>query len=425
MAAEPNPGSEIQATRLPGGLFVISERLRYLKSASLGVAFHLGSRDDPPGQEGMTHLIEHMIFKGTEEMDARAINIASESRGAELNAFTDKEATCFYARFPGENMADVTGLLTEILRAPAFRNPELEKEKQVVMEEIYSGEEDPESCMINLLMQAVYGTAPLGKTVLGTAESINRINENNLGGFYQGRYGAGCAVAVAVGDLEHQKVVDMVRVLDAKVGMRPVRESAQFRSPGFLTRTRRELSQVYVCLARPAFAYTDPRRYALAVLNTALGGGVSSRLFQRLRETEGLVYSIGSFVELYEDSGLLGIYFIAEHRKLARCIAVLREEIERLRREGITEEEFKRAVTMIRSGLVLGSESSIGQMMRLARGYLIAGRVVTLEEILARYDRLELAEVTQLVGELLGEDSYYAGVVGPVGEKEVGEILGG
>jgi len=373
----------------------------------------------------MTHLIEHMIFKGTEEMDARAINIASESRGAELNAFTDKEATCFYARFPGENMADVTGLLTEILRAPAFRNPELEKEKQVVMEEIYSGEEDPESCMINLLMQAVYGTAPLGKTVLGTAESINRINENNLGGFYQGRYGAGCAVAVAVGDLEHQKVVDMVRVLDAKVGMRPVRESAQFRSPGFLTRTRRELSQVYVCLARPAFAYTDPRRYALAVLNTALGGGVSSRLFQRLRETEGLVYSIGSFVELYEDSGLLGIYFITEHRKLARCIAVLREEIERLRREGITEEEFKRAVTMIRSGLVLGSESSIGQMMRLARGYLIAGRVVTLEEILARYDRLELAEVTQLVGELLGEDSYYAGVVGPVGEKEVGEILGG
>ncbi len=373
----------------------------------------------------MTHLIEHMIFKGTEEMDARTINIAAESRGAELNAFTDKEATCFYARFPVENLADVTALLMEILRAPAFRKSELEKEKQVVMEEIYSGEEDPESCVANLLMQAAYGDAPLGKTVVGTVESIRRMSEHELGGFYQRHYGAGSAVAVAVGDVEHQLLVEMLKPLDEKGGTRPVRGRSLFRAPGFLTKTRRELSQVYVCLARPAFAYTDPRRYALSVLNTALGGGVSSRLFQRLREAEGLVYSIGSFAELYEDSGLLGIYFVAEHSKLARCMAVLREEVGRLRQEGITEEEFKRAVTMTKSGLVLGSESSISRMMRLARGYLVASRVITLEEILERYNRLELDEVTQLVGTLLGDDSYYAGVVGPVAEAEVRKILGG
>lgn len=415
-------GSEnIRATRLPGGLFVVSERLPYLKSMSLGFAFRLGSRDDPKGEEGTAHLIEHMIFKGTERMDARAINIAAESCGAELNAFTDKEATLFYGRCPADQVGEVARLLVEILDAPAFFETELKKEKGVVAEEIRSGEEDPETCVSNLLFRALYGDGPLGSPVVGTLDSIARISGEGLKGFYQTRYGGGCAVAV--GDVEHQLVVELMRALDRRCVRAPGRERSPVMPPGIRVQNRRELSQVYVCLARPTFSYADPRRYALSVLNTALGGGVSSRLFQRLREEEGLVYSIGSFVELYEDSGLLGVYFVAEARKLERCVAVLNEEFVRLRREKLSKEEFSRAVTMSRSALVLGSESSISRMMRLARGYLLMERVITLEEAIQAYTRLQAEEVAQLVDEVFKGDGYYAGVVGPVDEREVERVL--
>ncbi len=423
MAVEFSGTGEIQATRVPGGLLVISERLPYLKSVSLGFAFRRGSRDDPPGQEGTAHLIEHMIFKGTERMDARTINVAAESCGAELNAFTDKEATCFYARAPVDKLPEVAGLLVEILGQPAFVEAELQKEKEVVTEEIRSNEEDPESCALNLLLSALYGTSPLGKPVVGTLNSVDRINRQQLHNFYHQNYGANCAVAVAVGAVEHQEVVNYLAGLNRKDCSTTVRTPASLMPPQILIRTRRELSQVFVCLAKPAFSYADPRRYALSVLNTALGGGVSSRLFQRLREEEGLVYSIGSFVELYEDSGLLGIYFVAEKRKLRRCIAALKDELARLRQEKITPEEFARSLTMTRSALILGGESSINRMMRIARSYLLLGKVTTLEETIDAYNQLKQEEVAQLVDEILTDDRFFAGVVGPVQEQEIRPLL--
>lgn len=415
-------GEVLQATRHPGGLFVISERLPYSRSIALGFAYRLGSRNDPPGQEGTAHLIEHMIFKGTERLDAKAINVAAETHGAELNGFTDKEGTCFYGRVPAEQVEPVTQLLVEILSAPAFREAELVKEKQVVQEEIRSSEEDPESCAINLLFEAIYGESPLGRPVIGTTKSIAGITSDDLRRFYQAHYGAGCAVAV--GDIEHERLMAMLARYAPKDGHTPGSQPPvrleRFRG---LSHTRKEISQVYVCLARPAFSYTDQRRYALSVLNAVLGGGVSSRLFQRLREEEGLVYSIGSFTELYEDSGVLGIYFIAEGSKMARCVAVLREELVRLRQERIGNEEFERARTMVKSAVVLGLESSISRMLRLARSYLILGRVLSVEEVLAAYNRLSREAVEQLIDDLLGEDRFYAGVVGPVSQSEVERIL--
>lgn len=423
MAFEIPVAGKVQATQNPGGLFVISERLPYLKSLSLGFAFRLGSRDDPAEQKGTAHLIEHMIFKGTNRLNARAINILAESLGAELNAFTDKEATCFYGRAPVEKLPEVANLLVEILSEPAFLETDLTKEKGVVNEEIRSSEEDPESCVVNLLLQALYGDTPLGRPVVGTVDSVAQITGQHLRHFYRQHYGTNCAVAVVVGAVEHQRVVDLLAGLNQNSCQTPIREREQLMPQQILVRTRRELSQVYVCLAYPAFSSADPRRYALSVLNTALGGGVSSRLFQRLREEEGLVYSIGSFVELYEDSGLLGIYFVAEAKKLTRCIAVLKEEIARLREEKVTQEEFERALTMTRSALILGSESSINRMMRLARSYLVFNRVTPLEEAIEVYNRLNRDEVAQLVEEILKEDSYYAGVVGPGEKKEIAQVL--
>jgi len=419
MAAEVFEPKGVEATRKAGGLFVISEHLPYLRSVALGFAYRVGSRDDPSGKEGCAHLIEHMVFKGTSEMDARRISIFAESCGAELNGFTDKEMTCFYCRFPAEETEPMVQLMREILGAPAFDEQELKKERQVVMEEIRMSEEDPESCVVNLLLKAMYGDGSLGRPVVGTFASIERTQSADLQRFYQTRYGTGNAVVVAVGDINHHRLAEMLDNLDHREGQILTRQKPAMETMRALCEQRKDISQVYVCLARPAFAYNDPRRYALSVLNTALGGGVSSRLFQRLREDEGLVYSIGSFVELYEDTGLLGVYFVAEAQKLRRCLAVLREEIASLRQKKLGEDEFERARNMTKSAVLLGMESSTSRMMRLARNYLFLGRVTGIDETVHAYNSLKMAEVVQLIDLLLDEDRFYAGVVGPLSEQEV------
>lgn len=429
MSVEQSGTIRIQTTSERGGLLFITEKLPYIKSVALGFAYSMGSRDDPNGYEGTAHLIEHMIFKGTERLDAKTINILAESCGAELNGFTDKESTCFYARFPSEQKKSVIGLVGEILSAPAFREQELQKEKGVVAEEIRSNEEDPESVAVNLLFQAVYGENSMGKPTLGTMESITRLERTFLTDFYHKYYTSPNMVVVGVGDIEDEELNGLLPLCFAPPGS-PVEakpEGKYKRSavmpPQVIVQTRQEISQSYVCLARLAFPYADPRRYALSVLNTILGGGVSSRLFQRLREDEGLVYSIGSFVELYQDSGLLGVYFVAESSKLNRCVAVLKDELSRLRKQQISPEEFNRALTMTRSAIVLSAESSINRMLRLARSYLSLKKVVSVDETVALYNKVSRDEVVALVDELLRDDRFYAGVVGPIKENEVKNLL--
>ncbi|MGB9742392.1 MAG: M16 family metallopeptidase [bacterium] len=423
MVAEATGVSAIEATRLPGGLFVITEKLPYLHSVTLGFAYRVGARDDPAGREGMAHLIEHMIFKGTDELDAKTINIIAETHGAELNGWTDKEGTCFYVRCPADQTGVMVELMGRILSAPAFAEAELSKEKEVVGEEIRASEEDPETCALNLLLTAVFGDAPLGRPGIGTIDSISRINRADLAEFYQHHYGAEGGVVVGVGRVEHGELVKKLAALDGRRCGPAPRELSVPGKPAVRTRTRADISQVHFCLAVPAFAYNDPRRYRLSVLNTALGGGVSSRLFQRLREEEGLVYSIGSFVELYEDAGLLGIYLSAEHQKLPRCWAVLNEELNRLRKERFTTAEFERALVMNRSAVLLGMETPLNRMLRLSRGYLMLGRVQTVEETIAGLEGVKRDEVNELIDELFNGRGFYVSAVGPIGESEVKEII--
>jgi len=425
MAVESDTSS-IRTTGLAGGLVVLSERLEHVRSVAFGIDFRLGSRDDPAGKSGTTHLIEHMVFKGTRDRDARAINVAAETHGAELNAFTDREATCFYGRFPGDRRRPVAKLLAEIVSGPEFAPAELEKEKQVVADEIRTANEDPDSAAVNRLMQAVFGDEPLGRPVAGTVESVSRIASEDLRSFYGSFYGSGCSVAAAVGDVDHDELVELVAAhLDRPSRCAAPRGMSRLQPRRALVETRADLTQVYVCLARPAFAYGDERRYALSVLNTALGGGVSSRLFQRLREDEALVYSVSSFTELFADTGLLGVYFVTDCRKLGRCLEVLREELARLLRERIAADEFERALNMTRSSVLLALESPTNRMMRLARTWLLLGRVVTVDETLAGFDRLTRAEVSGLVEELLAPDGWYVGAVGAVGAEELTGLQGG
>jgi predicted Zn-dependent peptidase len=414
-------------TTLPSGLVLISERLPHIRSVALGLTFLAGGRDDPPGQGGIAHMIEHMVFRGTRDKDVFAINIAAETHGAELNAFTDKEATCFYGRFPGDQFGPVTALMAETVNGPAFRAEELVKEKQVVSEEIRTSREDPDSIGLNLLFRAAYGDQGMGRNILGTMDSVNGLSEADLHGRYSGCYGPACGVAVAVGDVEHERLASaLASLLETRAECRPPKRPAVARSePGVLVETRSELSQVYLYLAKPALAYADPRRRALTVLNMAVGGGVSSRLFQRLREQEALVYSVGSFAERYSDSGLLGVYLVTDHRKLARCVGVLREELARLRRDRLTDEEFERARNMTKSTVLLSLESASSRMMRLARAWQLLGRVVTVDDTVEAYNRLTRADVENLLDELLASDFEYCSAVGPLSEPAVRAALSG
>jgi predicted Zn-dependent peptidase len=415
----------IRVTTLPSGLVVISERLPYIRSVALGVSFLTGGRDDPPGKGGIAHMIEHMVFRGTPDKDVIAINIAAESHGAELNAFTDKETTCFYGRFPGDQFEPVTALMAETISGPAFRAEELVKEKEVVSEEIRSSQEDPDSLAMNLLYRALYGDHGMGRQIAGTLDSVNGLSDTDLRDFYAGSYGPACGVAVAVGDVEHEQLTAaLASLLDSRQACRPVKRTTATGQPErVLAETKKELSQVYLCLARPALSYADPRRHALAVLNMAVGGGVSSRLFQRLREQEALVYSVGSFAEQYSDSGLLGVYLVTDHRKLVRCMAVLREELARLRRDRLSDEEFERARNMTKSSVLLALESPSTRMMRLARTWQMLGRVVSVDETVEAYNRLKPADVEQLLDELLVGDFGYCGAAGPLSEDAVREAL--
>lgn len=430
MGARPKPGepggsSGIKTTTLPGGLVVITERLPHIRSVALGLTFRIGGRDDPNGLGGMAHMVEHMVFKGTSEKDAVDINIAAESLGAELNAFTDKESTCFYGRFPGDQTGPVTALLTEIVGGPAFRAVELDKEKQVVSEEIRTANEDPDSCAVNLMFTALYGDHPMGRQITGSLDSVGVLTDVQLRERYRAFYGPACGVAVAVGDVEHKAMPSALGPLLGRHGdCRPVERSLpEALPPRALVETRKELSQVYVCLARPGFAYGDPRRHALSVLNTALGGGVSSRLFQRLRERDALVYSVASFTELYADSGFIGIYFVTDHRKLGRCLEVIREELVRLRKDRLTSEEFERARNMTKSSVLLALESPTSRMMRLARTYQLLGRVVTVDETLEAFNRLVPEDVARLIDDLLDGGFHHAGAVGPLSGAEFSSML--
>jgi len=393
---------------------------------ALGVHFLTGGRDDPPGKDGIAHMIEHMVFRGTPDKDVIAINIAAESHGAELNAFTDKETTCFYGRFPGDQFGPVAALLAETVNGPAFRAEELVKEKEVVSEEIRTSQEDPDSLAMNLLFRALYGDHGMGRQIAGTLDSVTGLSDTDLREWYSSCYGPACGVAVAVGDVEHEQLAAaLASLLDSRQACRPVlRTAAASQPPRVLAEMKQELSQVYVCLAKPALTYADPRRHALAVLNMALGGGVSSRLFQRLREQEALVYSVGSFAEQYSDSGLIGVYLVTDHRKLPRCVAVLREELARLRRDRLTDEEFERARNMTKSSVLLALESPSARMMRLARAWQLLGRAVSVDDTVEAYNRLTRADVDQLLDELLSGDFGYCGAVGPLSQEAVRQTLG-
>ena len=412
--------SQVRRTILPSGLRIVTEQMAGARSASIGVWIGVGSRDETATTHGASHFLEHLLFKGTDERSALDISIALDAVGGEFNAFTAKEYTCFHARVLGEDLPLAVDVLGDMITGSLLEAHDVDAERDVILDEIAMHEDDPDDVVQNLLAELAWGSGPLGRPIAGTIGSIEVMTRAQIQRFYRKHYRPGNMVVSVAGAVEHGDVVKAVRRFFGRHGYlaeaaEPVGPRASRRHPrisGREGRISRPFEQVNLVLAAEGVARDDDRRFALGVLNTALGGGTSSRLFQEVREHRGLAYSVYSFASHYADSGLVGVAVGCLPDRLDEVLEVVRVELSRIAAHGITAEELARGKGQLVGGLVLGLEDSASRMMRLGKAELVYAEVLGIDEVMARIDGVTLDDVRSVAQDVFGRPELLA-VVGP------------
>jgi predicted Zn-dependent peptidase len=404
-----------QKSVLPSGLTVVTERMLDRASISVGVWVRCGARDEPQTRLGISHFIEHMMFKGTDRRDARSIAASLESLGGHLDAFTAREHVCYYARAMAEHLPEVVDVLSDILCRSRFAKEDMEREKSVVREEIFAAEDNPDDKIGELLCQEVWGGHALGLPILGTVETVHAFEPDALRDYFRSRYRGDQLVVAASGAIDHGRLVAL-----AGEGFTPPSGEALPLSgapPGFTAAVRHvrrpDLQQLLVSLGTRGLAYGDEGRYPLYVLNTLLGGGMSSRLFQTVREEAGLAYSVYSSVEFHRDAGMLGIHMGVAPDKGRVALERVRSELVKLLDEGPTEEEVASARSQIRGGMLIGQESVSNRMFHLAHDEIYRGRFHSLEEDVARVMAVTREQVASTARRFLDPAGFTLVALGP------------
>ena len=382
-----------------------------MRSVALGLWVRTGSRNETPARAGVSHLLEHLLFKGTARFSAIEISERLDGLGAAVNAATGKETTHLHARFLDEHTEEVFDLLAEMLLAPTY--PEVDSEREVVLEEIAMYEDEPQDRVHDFLAGAVFGKHPLGRRVLGEAGVIASIPVPEIDAYHRGRYTGANVVVGAAGHLEHERIADLAGRLvspptdGTEAG--PVAEPDQSARVRF---HEKDTEQYHICFGAPGITRADERRYALTVLDSIFGGSTSSRLFREVREKRGLAYSIGSYNELYTDSGLIATYVGTREENIEEACSIIGAELERLRTEPVSAEELSRAKESIKGRLVLSSESTSARMARISRVTLFGLPSDTLDEMLVKVDAVSVGDLTELAAELYGAERLSAACVG-------------
>ena len=406
---------------LPGGLRVVTEAMPGVRSASIGVWVGVGSRDESPALSGASHFLEHLLFNGTTDRSALDISVGLDEVGGEFNAFTAKEYTCFHARVLDEDLPLAVDVLGDMVTSSCIAADDVEAEREVILDEIAMHDDDPDDVVSNLYAEQAWGTSPVGRPIAGTARSITALTRAQIRRFYRSRYTPGTMVVAVAGNVHHTSVVDLVREAFSRSGFLddhdvrpdPVRRSARPRrsSPGDVV-VRRPFEQANLVLGVNGLVRTDGRRYALGVLNAALGGGTSSRLFQEVREKRGLAYSVYSYASHYADAGMVGVAVGALPGKVSEVLGVVRAELATLADQGITAEELRRGQGQLRGGLVLSLEESGARMSRIAKADLLYDELPSIDEVLRRVADVTLEDVNALARSLFGQRQTLA-IVGP------------
>jgi predicted Zn-dependent peptidase len=412
---------------LPSGLRIVTEAIPSTRSASLGVWVGIGSRDETPAMSGASHFLEHLLFKGTHKRTALQISAEIEAVGGETNAFTTKEYTCYYARVLDEDLPLAVDVLCDAVADSLLDPADVEVERGVILEEIAMHEDEPSDEVHDIFTETIFGDHPLGRLISGTEESITPMTRNQINGFYRRRYTAPQIVVAAAGNLEHATVVRLVRkalagtALDTTpadpAGPR-VRKRVRHQKAHTVVRNR-DTEQAHVVLGGVGIGRLDERRFALGVLNSVLGGGMSSRLFQEIREKRGLAYSVYSYGSQYADAGLFGVYAGCAPGKVEEVLDIIRAELERMAAKGLTAEEIVRGRGMVKGSYVLGLEDSGSRMSRLAKSELLYGDLMSVDELLTRVDAVTREDIDAVAAELLTQPMSLA-VVGPFDEAEFG-----
>jgi predicted Zn-dependent peptidase len=405
---------------LSNGVRVLSEAMPQMVSSTIGIWVENGSRYETPEENGVSHFIEHLLFKGTKTRTAAQIAEEMDAVGGVLNAFTGKEYTCYYAKVLGDDLAMATDLLADIFLDSVFDAEEIDRERQVVLQEISQAEDTPDDFIHDLFTYQFWQGHPLALPIFGSVETVNRIDRELLRTFMAERYRAGRVFIAAAGKLDHQRLVDHCERLFARIpgDGRGEKISPPPEHPVVLNHEKK-LEQAHICLGGPGLSQMNDLRYASYVLNTALGGGMSSRLFQEVREKRGRVYSIYSFMSSYADCGYFAVYAGTNPEWVDEVIEVTLDEIRKVAQSGITPAELARAKSQIKGNMLLGMESTDSRMNRLARNEIYYSRDIPLTELAERIDRVTNDQVVELTSSWFRPERMAMVVLGDLGGRSL------
>jgi predicted Zn-dependent peptidase len=411
---------EYVVSELDSGERVISERVTSVRSIALGFWIGAGSRDEPDERAGISHFIEHLLFKGSRSFDAQQIAEIFDELGGELNAATSREHTVVFARVPDHHLDTALEVMTDMVFAPRFTD--VDSEREVVLEEIAMVDDTPQDLVHDLVAEAVFTDHPLGRPVIGTAEVISTVTKRTLAAYHRSRYVAGNVVLAAAGNVEHDRLLALLERL-ARRRVEPPARRLRLRSPLVkepppgLRFEQKDTEQYHVCLAAPGIARTDRRRFAASVLDAILGGSASSRLFQEIREKRGMAYSVYSFASQYSDTGQVGIYVGTREENVTTCLSIIAEQIEDIAAGNVRERELQRAKENLKGRIMLSMESTSNRMSRLGKALITDTELLSLERIIAEIDAVETTALAELAGVLLAPERLSAAGIGPSEER--------
>lgn len=407
--------TDVHKTVLSNGVRILTRRIPHVYSVSMGIWVQAGSRDESADQNGLSHFIEHMIFKGTQQRSAYDIAKAFDAIGGYTNAFTSMEMTCYYAKVLDSHLKTMVDILTDIFLNSCFEQSEIEKEQPVIIQEIGMLEDTPDDFVHQLLSEVCWGDHPLGRSILGTPANIFKTDSARIKDYFRRFYQPERIVVTAAGNLDHQQIVDLV-----SPGFEAIQPGNGFperlkpiQMAGAMIQTR-QLEQTHICLGASGLSATDARRYAFSLLNTIAGGNMSSRLFQEIRERRGLAYSIYSFSAAYQDAGMFGIYAGVDARNIEITLSLMTEALARLKHTPVSASELADAKSCTKGNLLLAAESVDNLMVRLAQNEMFFGREIAYEETIAEIDRTSASAIQELAAELFNADAMSLAILGPV-----------
>ena len=390
-----NTQRNLRRTVLPNGLIVLTERMEHIRSVAMGVWIKSGSRCEAPEINGISHFVEHMLFKGTRSRSSLSIAREMDSIGGNLDAFTGKETICFNVKSLADHVPIALDVLTDLVLNPTFASTEIERERGVILEEIKIDEDNPDVLVHELFTQNFWKDHPLGKPILGTTQTVGRLDQQKLFDYHAGRFRGGNMVFSAAGDLEHDQFVDAFAQKFAPLlpGEPAFESQTPQASARILLQNKKALEQVQLCLGVPAPPITDDNRFATLILNTILGGGMSSRLFQTIREERGLAYAIYSDLSPYSDTGSLCVYAGTSAGKALEVVDLVMAEFRNLKENPLSEEELKRGKDQLKGNILMGLESSNSRMANLARQEMYFHQFFTAEEVIARIETVTAEQI--------------------------------